>query len=71
MDGPIQYDSKERVAYDLMMLISGEHAAGVADHQKDSRSYTLWLFRQCLTVVSGNEPDCPIPDSLNDAKQKL
>ena len=44
-------DSKERVAYDLMLQISDKEK----DEKKD-RAYWLTLYNQCYNAAIGNKP---------------
>ena len=48
----IQGDSKERVAFDLMMLVYYDE-----NIEKQGRIYWLTLYHQCLMVVAGRPPE--------------
>jgi len=50
---PVQFDSKERVAYDLMRLILFK------EEKKETldRSYILTLYDECLMAVYSEEPE--------------
>lgn len=52
-DEKIVLDSKERVAYELMIKISDSDSE--RNTEKD-RKYWLNLYRECFIAVSGNQP---------------
>lgn len=53
VSGPvaIQSDSRARVAYDLMLYISGRESA--SEQERRSRGYWLELYSQCYKAASG------------------
>ncbi|MDT4898274.1 MAG: hypothetical protein QOH25_3351 [Acidobacteriota bacterium] len=48
-----EFDSKERVAFDLMTLIADKEDADKYE-KPDPRTYYLKLFHQCNKATSGN-----------------
>jgi hypothetical protein len=46
---PLKFDSRERVAYDLMQIIAHFEAT---PSEADAREYYLTLYRQCLAINS-------------------
>lgn len=55
--------SRERVAYDMMLLISGnESRLGDSRKSANARHYFLTLYSQCLDVVLGK--DVPSSEDL-------
>ncbi len=55
---PIIGDSKERVAFDLMKVISdAERASKINEVLQNPRGYYLGLFNQCNEVVYGSPPE--------------
>lgn len=49
----VSHDSKQRVAFDLMMHISNATYEESQDKQK-TKDYWLKLYRQCYKAVNGN-----------------
>lgn len=50
----LQSYSREKVAYDLMMLINGEE--GIYPKGDAARPYYLKLYHDCYRVIAGNLP---------------
>ena len=49
-------DSKERVAFDVMMVIASQDIGSTNEIMKDRKGYFLRLYAECLGVVSGVRP---------------
>jgi hypothetical protein len=58
-------DGNEKVAYDLMKLISEQEADKVAEKTRNPRKYYLELYAQCIKIVSGED----LEDVFDSAEQ--
>lgn len=54
----LQDNSKERVAYDIMLRIAEDefNITDIEERQKNPRQYWLKLYSECLNVYSKDSP---------------
>ena len=55
ISGPVEMDSRSRVALDLAVRIASEESA-TRSNEVSGRRYWLELYYQCYRVAGGNKP---------------
>ncbi len=54
---PASFDSRERVALDLMKAIDQADSKSLSVKMKNPKTYLMDLYLECLEVVSGKRPE--------------